>query len=73
MMKYELTGNDQLEFSVIVYPTNNESGPAYHACIDAKRSDDAEYLQALTGKGDTAMAAIADLFNQAENLVRTDA
>ena len=72
-MKYELSGNDQLVFSVIVYPTNNESGPAYQACIDAKRSDDANELQQLTGKGETAMAAIADLFNQADRLVSTDA
>ena len=27
-------------------------------------------LQALTGKGDTAMAAIADLFNQADRLTQ---
>jgi hypothetical protein len=72
-MKYELSGNDQLVFSVIVYPTNNESGPAYRACIDAKHSDDANDLQQLTGKGNTAMAAIANLFIQADKLVRTAA
>lgn len=71
-MKYELRGNDQLVFSIIVYPTNNESGPDYHACNDAKRSDNANELQQLTDKGDTAMAAIAYLFHQADRLMSTD-
>lgn len=69
-MKYKLSSNDQSLFTVIVYPTNNESGSAYNACVDAQMSDDADDLQSLIGRGDTAMAAIADLINQADRLTQ---
>ena len=71
-MRYQLSGNDQLVFSVISWGDNNRSGRAYYARIDAKHSDAADDLQQLTGKGDTPLLAIADLFIQANKLVSSD-
>lgn len=71
-MKYELSGDEQLEFSVIAYPTSTW-GAKYNACVvQLKHDPDPSILSGLTGKGDSPMAALADLFNQADRLVSTD-
>lgn len=71
-MKYELSGDEQLEYSVIAYPTNTW-GAKYNACVVRLKNDqDPGILIGLTGRGDTPMAAIADLFNQADRLVTAE-
>lgn len=65
-MKYELSGDERLVFSVRSW----KAGGSYYARIDAKENNDATpaELQHLTGKGNTPFAALADLFNQADRV-----
>ena len=64
-MKYELSGDERLVFSVIAW----KAAGSYYARIDAKENTTTE-LQHLTGKGDTPLLAIADLFNQADRMTQ---
>lgn len=70
-MSYELSGDERLVFSVRAW----KAAGSYYARIDARENSDATpaELQHLTGKGDTPLLAIADLFIQADRLVSTDA
>lgn len=72
-MALELSGDEQLEYSVIAYASGAPWGAKYNACVvQLKHDPDPGILSDLTGKGDTPMAALADLFNQADRLVSTD-
>jgi len=71
-MTVELSGDEQLEYSVIVYPTNTW-GAKYNACVVRLKNDqDPGILIGLTGRGDTPMSALANLFNQADQLMSND-
>ena len=71
-MALELGGDEQLEYSVIAYPTLTW-GAKYNACVvQLKHDSDPGILTGLTGRGDTPMAALADLFNQADRLVSAE-
>lgn len=64
-----LSGDDQLEYSVICYPTLTW-GAKYNACVvQLKHDPDPGVLAGLTGRGETPMQALADLFNQADRLL----
>ena len=67
----ELSGDERLAFSVRAW----KAAGSYYARIDAKENSDAgaKELQHLTGKGDTPLSALADLFIQADRLVSADA
>ena len=64
----ELSGDERLAFSVRAW----KAAGSYYARIDAKENTTTE-LQHLTGKGNTPLLAIADLFIQADKLVSADA
>ena len=57
---------DQLEFTVIVYPTGIRFGAVYNACVVSTKNSLAEDINTanLTGRGDTPLTAIVNLFNQ---------
>lgn len=67
-MKYELSGDDKLVFSVRAW----KAAGSYYARIDAEENSNVipTKLQHLTGKGDTPFAAFADLFNQADRMTQ---
>lgn len=70
----ELSGNDQLEYSVIAYASGAPWGAKYNACVvQLKHDPDPGVLAGLTGKGDTPLLALADLFTQADKIVSTEA
>ena len=68
----ELSGDEQLEYSVIAYPSGTW-GAKYNACVvQLKHDPDPGVLAGLTGKGDTPLLALADLFNQADRMTQDE-
>jgi len=72
-MIHELSSHEQLEYSVIAYASGAPFGAKYNACVvQLKYDPDPGVLAGLTGKGDTPLAAMADLFNRADQVTRSE-
>jgi len=72
-MIHELSSDEQLEYSVLAYASGAPFGAKYNACVvQLKYDPDPGILADLTGHGDTPLAALANLFDRADQVTRSE-